>query len=223
MCCAAQPPQRPYQGQIGLARSGAALSVSTSSARLPASLTSARSPGSAPGTLLPFAATPWPCASSATIESSSTGSAMAGGDQEFPRSAAAEDRRRNEAERRPALRFDRGAHSGARACERRFASDPALDDVGPSELELRLDEADEPRRLGSEFQHMRQHEPLRNEAHVDDDRRRPLAETLGVKRARIDAFERAARACPPRGAGRAVRGRRRPQQPSPRRAGARRR
>ena len=30
---------------------------------------------------------------------------------------------------------------------------------------------------------------MRNEAHVDDDRRRPLAETLGVKRARIDTFE----------------------------------
>ena len=90
---------------------------------------------------------------------------------------------------RPALRFDAGADVGARAFERRFAPDPALDDVSPADLELRLDEAHEPRRLGGEFQHMRQHQPLRNEADVDGDRRRRLAETLRVKGARIEAFE----------------------------------
>src|SRR5271155_3869143 len=166
MCWAAQPPQRPYHGQIGSARAGAALSVSISSARLPASLTSARSPGSAPGTIAPLAATPCPCASSATIESSSTSSFMAGGDQEFPRSGAADDRRRDEAEHRPALRFDAGADARGGAFERRFASDPALDDVGAADLELRLDEADQPRVASGEIEHMRQHQPLRNEAHV---------------------------------------------------------
>ena len=80
--------------------------------------------------------------------------------------------------------------SHARASAASLLTRPLTMSVAP-DFELRLDEADEPRRLGGEFQHMRQHEPLRNEAHVDDDRRRPLAETLGVKRARIDAFERA--------------------------------
>ena len=60
-----------------------------------------------------------------------------------------------------------------------------------AELELRLDEADEPRPLARELQHMRQHEPLRNEAHVDDDRVRRFAEHLRRERARVEAFERA--------------------------------
>src|ERR1700722_1203869 len=142
MCWATQPPQVPNQGQIGSARSGERFSVSTSSARLPSNLTSVRSPGRAPGTIAPLAAIPCPCASSATIETSSSGSAMARGDQKFPRPGTAEDRRRDEAEYCPALRFDRGAHSVARALKRRFALDPALDEFVPAKLELRLDEAD---------------------------------------------------------------------------------
>ena len=38
---------------------------------------------------------------------------------------------------------------------------------------------------------MRQHQPLRNEAHVDDDRAGGSPRRSGVKRARIEAFERA--------------------------------
>ena len=38
---------------------------------------------------------------------------------------------------------------------------------------------------------MRQHEPLRNEAHIDDDRARRVAERFRRERARVDAFERA--------------------------------
>src|SRR5277367_4358578 len=147
MCCAAQPPQRPNQRQIGAARSGAAFNVSMSSARLPSNLTSVRSPGRAKGTIAPLAATPCPLASSATIETCSSRSVMACGDEEFSRPGAAEDRRRDQADHGPALRFDRRAHSGARAHERRFASDPALDEIGPVEFELRLDEADQPRLL----------------------------------------------------------------------------
>src|SRR5689334_20693605 len=142
MCCAAQPPQRPNHGQIGAARSGAAFSVSTSSARLASRLTSVRSPGSAKGTLVPSAATPWPSASSATIETSSSDSTMAGGDQKFPRARAAQDWRGDEAEHAPALRFDRRAHGGAGALERSFVSDPSLDQIAPAKLELRLHEAD---------------------------------------------------------------------------------
>src|ERR1700735_1197594 len=142
MCCATQPPQVPNQGQIGAPRSGEGSSVSISSARLPSSLTRARSPGRVPGTIAPLAVSPCPCASSATIETSSSGSAMARGDQKFPRPCAAEDRRRDEAEHCPALRFDRGAHSVARPLKRRFTPDPALDEFAPAELELRLDKAD---------------------------------------------------------------------------------
>ena len=92
---------------------------------------------------------------------------------------------------RPALRFDRGANGGARPLKRRFAFDAALDEIGSADLELRLDQAHEPRPLRGELQHMRQHEPLRNEAHIDDDRLRPLDQHLSRERARVDAFERA--------------------------------
>ena len=74
-------------------------------------------------------------------------------DEEFARPGAAEDRRRYQAEHRPALCFDRGAHGVACAIERRFARDPALDEIGRSELELRLDQADEPRPLMGELKH----------------------------------------------------------------------
>ena len=63
-----------------------------------------------------------------------------------------------------------GAHAVARALERRFARDPAFDEIAAVELELWLDEADEPRPRARELKHMRQHKPLRNEAHIDDDR-----------------------------------------------------
>src|ERR1700729_2082076 len=174
MCCATQPPQVPNQGQIGAPRSGEGSSVSISSARLPSTLTSARSPGRAPGTIAPLAVSPCPCASSATIETSSSGSVMTRSDQEFPRPGAAKDRRRHEAEHRPALRFYRGAHAVACALERRFVCHPAFDEIGAVKLELWLDEADEPGPLAGELEHMRQHKPLRNEAHIDDDRARPL-------------------------------------------------
>src|SRR5580700_5088239 len=141
MCCATQPPQVPNQGQIGVARSGAELNISTSSARLPSSLTRARSPGRAPGTIAPLLVSPCPCASSATIETSVSGSATARTDEKFARPGAAKNRRGREAEHRPSLRFDRGAHSFTRAIERRFARDPALDEIGAIELELRLDQA----------------------------------------------------------------------------------
>src|ERR1700722_9791210 len=154
MCCATQPPQVPNQGQIGSARSATAFRVSTSSARLPLILTSVRSPGRVPGTIAPLAVSPCPCASSATIEPSCSGSAMARGDQKFPRPGAAKDRRRHETEHRPALRFDRGAHAGACVLERRFACDPAFDEICAVKLELWLDEADEPSPLASELEHM---------------------------------------------------------------------
>src|SRR6185312_13623358 len=190
MCCAAQPPQRPNQGQIGAARPDAAFSVSTSSARLP-SLTSARSPGRAKGTIVPSTATPWPSASRATIATSSSGSAMARGDEEFARPRAAGDRRGDEAEHGPAISFDRRAHTDAGALERRFSPDPALDEIAPFEFELRLDEADEPGRARRELQHLRQDQPLGNEAHVDDNGFRRLPKRLGRERARVEAFERA--------------------------------
>src|SRR5271155_3512933 len=164
MCCATQPPQVPNQRQIGAARSGAGFSVSTSAARLSSSLTSACSPGRAPGTIAPLAVSPCPCASSATIETSSSGSAMACGDQKVPRPGAAEDGRRHEPERRPALGFDRGVHCDACALDRPFACLPALDEIGAVELELGLDQADEPRSHRGELEHMRQYKPLRNEA-----------------------------------------------------------
>src|SRR6185437_7014041 len=191
MCCAAQPPQRPNHGQIGAARAVAAFIVSTSSACFPSRLTSVRSPGRPKGMLVPSAATPWPSASSATIETSSSGSAMTRGDEEFPRARAPEDRRGDQAERGPALRFDRRAHGRAGALERRFAPDPALDEIARPEFELRLDEADDPGGARRELEHMGQNEPLRDEAHVDDDRVRSAAEDLAGERARIHPLERA--------------------------------
>ncbi len=103
-------------------------------------------------------------------------------------------------------------------CERLFASDPALDDLGPADLELRLDQADEPGGPRRELEDMRQHEPLRNEAHVADDRARRLrrsAPPLWRARRRLRTIGRAGR---PRGAGRTARGRRRLRRPWPRRA-----
>src|SRR5580698_102992 len=168
MCCATQPPQVPNHRQMGSMRWGEGSSVSMSSARLPSISTSARSPGKAPGTIAPLLVSPCPCASSATIETSVSGSATARTDEKFARPGAAKNRRGREAEHRPSLRFDRGAHSFTRAIERRFARDPALDEIGAIELELRLDQADEPRPLTGKLKHMWQHESLRNEAHVDD-------------------------------------------------------
>src|ERR1700722_12848037 len=139
MCCATQPPQVPNQGQIGAARSGAGFNVSTSSACLPASLTSARSPGRTPGTIAPLAVSPCPCGSSATIETALSGSAMARRDQKFPRPGSAKDRRGHETEHGPALGFDRGADAVACSLERRFACDPALDEIAAVKLELWLD------------------------------------------------------------------------------------
>src|ERR1700722_8779719 len=170
MCCAAQPPQVPNQRQIGVARSGVGFSVSTSSARLPSILTSVRSPGRAPGTIAPLAVSPCPCASSATIETSWSGSAMVRRDQKFPRPDAAKDRRRNEAEHNPPLRLDGGAHRGACPLERRLVLDPAFDEIGAIKLELWLDEAEEPSPVAGELEDMRQYKPLGNEAHIDDDR-----------------------------------------------------
>src|SRR4029077_3226841 len=155
------------------------------------SLMCARSPGSAPGTIAPLAVSPCPCASSATMVTSSTGSAMARGNDEFARPSATEDRRGDEADYRPALRFDRGAHTIAGACKRRFARAPALDEIGAVELELGLDQADEPRPLSGKLKHARQHQSVRNEAHVDGDRVRRVVERGRCERARVDAFERA--------------------------------
>ena len=70
---------------------------------------------------------------------------MARREQELLSAAAAEDRRRDEAEDRPAERRDSGADLVAGARERGLAPDPALDDVRRADLELRFDEADEPR------------------------------------------------------------------------------
>src|ERR1700722_4641045 len=156
MCCATQPPQVPNQGQIGSARSATAFRVSTSSARLPSNLTSVRSPGRVPGTIAPLAVSPCPCASSATIETPSSGSAMARRDQKFPRPGAAEDRRWHETEHRPALRFDRSAHAIACALKRRFVLNPPFDEIGAVKLELWFDEADEPSPLAGELEHIRQ-------------------------------------------------------------------
>src|ERR1700691_433260 len=190
MCWATQPPQVPNQGQIGFARSDETSSVSMMTACLPSDLMSTRSPGRAPGTIAQLAVSPCPCASSATIETSSSGSAMARGDQKFPRPGAAEDGRRHETDHRPALGFDRGAHAVACALERRFACHPALDEIGAVKLELRLDQAHKPRSLRCELEYMRQHKTLRNEAHVDDDRVRVFTDHLSCERARIDAFKR---------------------------------
>src|SRR5580704_53276 len=191
MCCATQPPQVPNQGQIGAPRSGEGSSVSTSSARLPSSLTRARSPGRAPGTIAPLEASPCPCASSATIEISSSGSVMARRDQKFPRPGAAKDRRRHETEHRPALGFDRGEHAVACALERCFACHPAFDEIGAAKLELWLDEADEPSPLAGELKHVRKHQSLRNKAHIDDDHFWRFAERRRRERTRVDTFERA--------------------------------
>src|SRR3984957_12464653 len=176
MCGAPHPPQVPNQGQIGVARSGEGSSVSTSSARLPSNLTSVRSPGRAPGTMAPLAASPCPCASSAAMETSSSGSVMTRRDQEFPCSSPAEDWRRHKPKHGPALRFNRRAHAVTCALERRFARDPALDQIGAVELELGLDQTDEPRPLGGELERVRKHQPLRNEADINDDRSRLLTE-----------------------------------------------
>src|ERR1700734_2467251 len=154
MCCATQPPQVPNQRQMGAVRSGEGSSVSTSSARLPSSLTRARSPGRAPGTIAPLAVSPCPCASSAAIETSSGCSVMARADEEFPRSSAAEDRRWDEADDRPAFGFNRGPHVVACAHERRFAPDAAFDEIGAVELELGLDQAHKPRPLSGELKHV---------------------------------------------------------------------
>src|SRR5271165_6193642 len=141
MCCAAQPPQRSNQGQKGSARSGLGSRISTSSTRRPSKRTRARSPGSAPGTVAPLSATPRPCASSATIPRSSV---MPRRDQEFLCSAAAEDWRGNRAEKRPPFSRDAGADLLAGPRERAFGPNSAFDDVRRADLELRLDETDEP-------------------------------------------------------------------------------
>src|SRR5580700_10041765 len=191
MCCATQPPQVSNQGQIGVARSGAELNISTSSPRLPSSLTRARSPGRAPGTIAPLAVSPCPCASSAAIETSSSGSAIARADEKFPRAGSAEDGRRNEAEHNPPLRLDGDAHRGACPLERRLVLDPAFDEIGAIKLELWLDEAEEPSPVAGELEDMRQYKPLGNEAHIDDDRFWRFAERRRRERARVDTFERA--------------------------------
>ena len=79
-----------------------------------------------------------------------------------------------------------------RACafERRLVFNPPFDEFAPAEFELRLDEADQPRPLSGELEHMRQHQALRNEAHVQDDRLRMFTQHLGCKRAGVDSFER---------------------------------
>ena len=79
----------------------------------------------------------------------------------------------------------------AGALKRRFGFDLALDEIGFTDLELRLDQAHQPRPLRGEFKHMRQHEALRNETHVDDNRARPLAKHHARERARVKAFKRA--------------------------------
>ena len=86
--------------------------------------------------------------------------------------------------------FDRRAHALARALERRLVFNPPFDEIAPAEFELRLDEADQPRPLCGELEHMRQHQALRNEAHVQDDRLRMFTEHLSCKGAGVDAFER---------------------------------
>src|SRR5271168_2538045 len=191
MCCATHPPQVPNQRQMDVARSGDGSSVSMMPACLPSGLISRRSPGSAPGTVVPLAVSPCPCPSSAAIETSSSDSAIARADEKFPRPGAAEDRRWDEADHRPALRFDRRAHTVAGAHKRRFVLDPAFDEIHLADLELGLDQADEPRSLSGELQHVRKHQSLRNEAHVDDDRARLFAKRFSRQRARVEALERA--------------------------------
>src|SRR5271166_1613932 len=158
MCWAAQPPQSPNQRQNGAFRSGLAFRSSTSSARRPARRTLALSPGKTPGTVAPLSATPSPCVSSATIVSSSNASAMARRKEEFPRPGAAQNRRGNEADHGPAGGLDACPDVGAGAGQRLIASDPTLDDLRPSDLELRLDEADEPRSPRRELEDMRQNQ-----------------------------------------------------------------
>src|SRR5208337_575750 len=103
---AAQPPQLPNQGQNGAARLELGLRTSSGSAWRPASRTRACSPGKAPGTIEPLSATPSPLASRATIDRTSTVSAMARRREEFPGPGAAEHRGGNEADEGPALRRD---------------------------------------------------------------------------------------------------------------------
>src|SRR5579871_2717761 len=141
MCCAAQPPHRPNQGQGGSLLSGEATRISSSVARLPSRRTRACSPGSAPGTAKPPSVTPSPRASSETMVATSL---TAGRDQEFPRARSAEDRRRHDAERRPALGLDHAAHLKAGSLESRLASNLTFDDLRGADLELWLDQAHEP-------------------------------------------------------------------------------
>ena len=192
MCCAAQPPQRPYQRQIGSARSGAALSVSIRSARLPAE----PDPRALAGQRI-------------------------GHDRAVRRDAIAmrverDDRklfdRLSHGARRsgiPALRRRRGLAMGsgrelaqpsasthartaahARSSAASLLTRPLTMSARPTS-NCGLTRLTSHAALRGEPQHMRQHEPLRDEAHVDDDCVRRLGETLGVKRARIDALERA--------------------------------
>src|SRR5574337_1498829 len=139
MCCVAQPPQRPNHGQNGATRSALARRTSTVSLR-----GRTRSPGNAPGTAVPSSATPSPRRSSATISRSSP-SSMPRREKELLRPSAAQDRRGNKPQRRPAEPFDEGADLGAGAGERRLVPDPPLHELPRADLELRLDESDEPR------------------------------------------------------------------------------
>src|SRR5271166_1452981 len=190
MCWAAQPPQLPNQRQNGAARSELGFRTSIRSARRPASRTRAFSPGKAPETVAPLSATPSPRASRPTIDRISTVSSTARRREEFPGPRAAEHRRANQADEGPALRRDACADVVAGALERLFASDPALDDLGQANLELRLDQTDEPGGPRRQLEDMRQNKPLRNEAHVADDCARRLADQIQGYGACVDAFER---------------------------------
>ena len=101
---------------------------------------------------------------------------MPRGIQEFARAVAARHRRRDQAETGPAQRLDAGAHRFAGFRERGRILHDALDQACAPHFELRLDEADEPRRARREAQDVRQHEALRDEADVADDRSRRLAD-----------------------------------------------
>ena len=148
-------------GQIGSARSGAALRISTTRARSPSASTSARLAGQRQGRDGPVGRD----AFAARVEPDdrhvrgwlSHGRAAI---EEFPRPRAAGDRRGDEADAGPAERLDRSAHGGAGALLSAASFfTPAFDELVAADLELRLDQADEPGRPRREREHARQHQP----------------------------------------------------------------
>src|SRR5437868_2942903 len=132
-------------------------------------------------------AMPSPAAPSAAMV---TRSATARADQEFAVAVSAGDGRGHDADARPVQVAIEplGDVGGGLLRQSRVAHDPALADLLPSDLELRLDQEDPPRPRRGQCQRRRQHEAERDEANVDDDRPDALADMVGGQLSRVDAL-----------------------------------